>query len=128
MTVSRLFYATGILGAILFLFTAAFTVVVGQRPSEYFGSDLGGGFIQDMDDGWYVLFTFVFGLLSALEIAVGRGLARSSRGAWIAAWLVLVPGTLLSVGFVLPIWLVLNPIKAILLLREGPTAGGTPPD
>ncbi len=117
-TVSALFYITGGLGAVLFISTAAFTLLAGVRPSEYFG-DVGGGFIQDMNDGSYVLFAALFGIISAFEILAARWLRiKPTRGVTLG-WVLLPPGFLLSIGFVLPIWLVLDPIKAVLLVAGG---------
>jgi hypothetical protein len=114
---SRLFSITGGLGLVFFLPTAVFTALVGIRPDEYVGVDLGGGFIQDnFDNPAFILFAAVFGVIGGLELVAARWLKRHQRRGTVLAWALLAPGTALSVGFMLPIWLVLNPIKAILLL------------
>ena len=121
-TVSVLFYITGILGAVLFLSTSVFTVVAGARPSEYFG-DVGGGFIQEMDDGPYVILAALFGVISAFEILAARWLRTKPRKGLRLGWVLLPPGFLLSIGFVLPIWLILDPVKAVLLVSSSRSHG-----
>ncbi len=117
--VTRLFSITGALGLFLFLPTAVFTAIVGIRPDEYVGIDLGGGFIQDnFDDPAYILFAALFGLIGGFELVAARWMKRNQRRGTVLAWALLAPGTALSVGFMLPIWLVLNPTKAILLLAD----------
>ena len=104
--------------AVLFISTAAFTVVAGARPSEYFG-DVGGGFIQETNDRLYVILAALFGAISGLEIVAARWLRVEPTKGVTLAWVLLPPGFLLSIGFVLPIWLILDPIKAVLLITSG---------
>lgn len=125
----RLFCITGTLGVIFFIPTAIFTAVMGMGPDEYLGVDMGGGYIQDnLDNSGKVFFEAMFGVVGGLEIVAARRLKASRGGATALSWALLTIGTGLAVAFVLPIWLILNPIKASLVFvgsygTSSPTKG-----
>lgn len=106
---SYLFMVTGILGAILFTI-AVIVFVLGREPSP----DL--GYIQATGGTLYLASVSLFAALSGLEIAVSRWLRRGQKKGAITGMIIMVPSYILSIGMVLPIWLVLHPIKLLLLL------------
>jgi hypothetical protein len=106
---SYLFMVTGILGMILFSL-AVIVFVLGREPSP----DL--GFIQATGGTLYLASVSLFAALSSLEIAVGRWLRRGQKKGAIIGMMIMVPSYVLSIGMVLPIWLVVHPIKLLLLL------------
>ncbi|HEX9596398.1 MAG TPA: hypothetical protein VF982_05925, partial [Anaerolineales bacterium] len=110
-----LFYVTGVLGVLFFLPTTVATVLLGGPVSEQFGIDDAGP-IQATGGVVHLASIALFAALSALEIVAARWLGRSLKKGAILGIAAMAPGFILSIGMVLPIWLLLHPVKFVLVL------------
>lgn len=110
-----LFALTGILGA-LGMPPIALAMLRDRRLPVMGGVPVaGGGPFEDLGIDAMAALASGFAILSLLEIVAARLLwTRRAAGAWLGA--ALFPPTLACwIGFALPIWLVVGPVRLVLL-------------
>ena len=114
---SILFYVTGTLGVLFFLPTTVVTAFLGTQVFARIGLNIAEmGNIQATGGAVFLVSVALFTAFSALEIVAARWLGRSLKKGAILGIAAMVPGFILSIGMVLPIWLLLHPIKFVLVL------------
>jgi len=116
---SILFYITGSFGVIGVFLTLPYTLQNRAFPVyPIIGETWGGGFFDTLGLDSEILLILPFMIVSMLELVVGWWLWNSRRSGARLGLILLPVGIVLSVGLVLPIWMLLHPVKLGLLLLK----------
>lgn len=116
---SWLFLVNGVAGGLVAIPYAIYIHRLGRLPymGPIVGESMSGPISDRFGSQGVVWFLVSLGLLSWIEVLAGWWLRGQRReGGWLA--LALLPVSMFFwIGFLLPIWLVLGPVRIVLVLR-----------